>query len=454
MKTSKPPRIITLGLALGLILAAVPLRAQIVFQDSFDRADSSSLGPEWQLLTGTMLQVHNGSAEEVLPQQTEDSVFVPGLNKAQQTIDVDWQPIDGDSGVDGRLLGRVSDANNYYGGRLGRGNPTEAVLLFKVVGGVYTELARSEVQRASTYPYHLRLTLSGTSLEFRVDRPGATTLVIDATDSSLDSGSAGLTGFAAWGGTQARSTYDNFVVTSADVQPGVNWKSAWSSGVTYTTGDAVSFNGSSFISLIQGNTGNPPDTSPTSWDLMAEKGAAGAAGTTGPAGTAGPTGATGPAGPMGATGATGPAGPTGATGATGPIGPAGATGAPGANGTSGSAIGGNYPNTANNNFLIPWGTTTNATETNANVPLPAGTARNLVVSLTAGPGTGQSATLTIRKNGVSTALACSVSGTGTTCTDTADSVTFSAGDLLSILYNETGAAASSRIRFSFQFDSP
>ena len=347
-----------------------------------------------------------------------------------------------------------------------------------------------------------------------------------ATDSSIASGSAGLVGFSGWGGTQARSTYDNFVVASAGATSinGFLWKGAWDSGTAYAAGDAVSFNGSSYVSLTNSNTGNPPDASPAEWALIAQRGDTGATGPTGatgatgeqgpvgPPGPTGPTGATGvnwkgawssgstyatrdavsfsgssyisltdgntgnppdsspanwdllaqkgdvgPTGPAGTTGPTGPAGPMGPAGPTGPTGATGATGpagAPGANGTSGSAIGGNYPNTGNNNFLIPWGSSTSTTEANANVPLPSGTASKLVVSLTVAPGAGQSATLTIRKNGGNTALTCTLSGTATTCADTADSVTFSNGDLLSILYTETATAAASRVRFSFEYNSP
>lgn len=137
----------------------------------------------------------------------------------------------------------------------------------------------------------------------------------------------------------------------------------------------------------------------------------------------------------------------------GPQGPQGQAGPPGADGTSGSAIGGNYPNTATNNFLVPWGATTNATEANANVPLPSGKASKLVVSLTAAPGAGGSAILRIRKNGSNTALTCTVSGTATTCSDLVNSVPFSDGDLLSILYTEVNAAAA-RIRFSFEYNAP
>lgn len=241
------------------------------------------------------------------------------------------------------------------------------------------------------------------------------------------------------------------------------WKGAWSSGTPYAIGDAVSFNGSSYISLTNANTGNPPDTSPENWDLIAQRGATGTTGATGATGDQGPMGPQGPAGPPGATGATGPEGPPGPPGPVGPqgqqglVGPQGAVGPigpPGANGTSGSAIGGNYANTGNNNFLLPWGSTTNATEANVNLPLPSGTASKLVVSLTVAPGLGQSATITIRRNGTNTSLTCTVSGTATTCSNLVDSVVFNSGDLLSVLYTESNSAAASRIRFAFQYNSP
>ena len=85
--------------------------------------------------------------------------------------------------------------------------------------------------------------------------------------------------------------------------------------------------------------------------------------------------------------------------------------------------------------------------------MPSGTASKLVVSLTLAPGTGHSATVTIRKNGVNTSLSCTVSEASTTCADTTDTVAFSAGDLLSIQYTEVNAAGS-RIRFGLQYNAP
>src|SRR6202041_3221122 len=74
--------------------------------------------------------------------------------------------------------------------------------------------------------------------------------------------------------------------------------------------DAVAYQGSSYISLIGGNQGNSPDTSPGAWSLLAAAGTAGAPGATGAQGSQGTTGAPGVQGPAGPTGAAGAVGMT------------------------------------------------------------------------------------------------------------------------------------------------
>ncbi|MFL6438189.1 MAG: carbohydrate-binding protein, partial [Terriglobales bacterium] len=109
---------------------------------------------------------------------------------------------------------------------------------------------------------------------------------------------------------------------------GLNWLGSWNSGTVYAVDDAVSFNGSSYIS-IQASTNLAPDTNPAFWSLLAQQGATGAAGATGATGAIGATGPQGPQGLTGATGATGPQGPIGiqgprgVQGAIGPTGPVG-----------------------------------------------------------------------------------------------------------------------------------
>jgi len=119
---------------------------------------------------------------------------------------------------------------------------------------------------------------------------------------------------------------------------GAVYQGAWSSETAYTAGNVVYYNGSSYMATQDG-ANQQPNTNPSSWSPLAQKGATGPTGPAGEAGSmgpAGPTGATGLTGPTGATGATGPAGPTGATGPTGLTGPTGATGPAGPTGLTGA----------------------------------------------------------------------------------------------------------------------
>ncbi|WP_045506588.1 BclA C-terminal domain-containing protein [Bacillus amyloliquefaciens] len=108
---------------------------------------------------------------------------------------------------------------------------------------------------------------------------------------------------------------------------------------SYTAGQTVTFNGSSYVANVNSPAGTPGASA--DYTLLAAAGTAGATGgtgitgATGPTGITGVTGATGPTGTTGVTGATGPTGITGATGATGPTGITGVTGATGPTGTTG-----------------------------------------------------------------------------------------------------------------------
>ena len=171
----------------------------------------------------------------------------------------------------------------------------------------------------------------------------------------------------------------------------VNYTGNYVSVTSYGVADAVSFGGSTYVSLVAANHGNTPGLSPAYWAVLAAQGAAGATGLEGPqgiagaAGVAGAVGAAGPQGPpvafaggwlvgtayavgdavsyggssyiaavansgrqpdvspaywgllalAGSVGATGPAGPTGLQGPTGYAGQVGATGPAGPTGATG-----------------------------------------------------------------------------------------------------------------------
>ncbi|KJD59277.1 BclA C-terminal domain-containing protein [Bacillus velezensis] len=105
---------------------------------------------------------------------------------------------------------------------------------------------------------------------------------------------------------------------------------------TYTTGQVVLYNGSSYVANVNSPVGTPGASA--DYTLLAAAGSTGTTGGTGPTGITGATGGTGPTGITGATGGTGPTGFTGATGGTGPTGITGATGGTGPTGITGTSL--------------------------------------------------------------------------------------------------------------------
>jgi hypothetical protein len=89
---------------------------------------------------------------------------------------------------------------------------------------------------------------------------------------------------------------------------GMQFLGAYSSTVNYALNDAVSYQGSSYISVAAGNLGNTPGTNASYWSVLAAQGAVGAQG---PVGATGAAGVQGSVGPQGAPGAAGVAGAVG-----------------------------------------------------------------------------------------------------------------------------------------------
>jgi hypothetical protein len=116
-------------------------------------------------------------------------------------------------------------------------------------------------------------------------------------------GSAGATGAIGAVGAQGPQGLPGATgatgATGPQGPPVANYLGNYQSAVNYSLDDAVSWQGSTYISLVAGNLGNTPSLSPVQWALLVAQGAIGATGAVGPAGGAGAAGATGPAGPMG-----------------------------------------------------------------------------------------------------------------------------------------------------------
>ena len=90
-------------------------------------------------------------------------------------------------------------------------------------------------------------------------------------------------------------------------QAGITWRGTWAETARYNAGDAVAYQGSSYLA-VKRSAGHVPPASPADWALLAARGATGPAGTQGLAGPPGPRGSTGPQGPRGPQGPQGPPG--------------------------------------------------------------------------------------------------------------------------------------------------
>ncbi|HMH11836.1 MAG TPA: DNRLRE domain-containing protein [Edaphobacter sp.] len=125
-----------------------------------------------------------------------------------------------------------------------------------------------------------------------------------ATGSTGPQGVAGATGAQGSQGLQGVAGPAGATGATGVQGPAVaNYTGNYVPGASYELNDAVSYGGSTYISLVKGNMGNTPSLSPTLWAVLAAQGVPGVAGVTGAAGPSGPAGAT---GAMGATGAQGP----------------------------------------------------------------------------------------------------------------------------------------------------
>ena len=93
------------------------------------------------------------------------------------------------------------------------------------------------------------------------------------------------------------------------------------------------------------------------------------------------------------------------------------------------------------------GSTADNSEADVAVPVPALTITELYAYASSAPGTGETYTLTVRKNGVDTSLAATISGTSSSANDSA-SISFSAGDRFSVSVVTSSGAATASISFS------
>lgn len=106
------------------------------------------------------------------------------------------------------------------------------------------------------------------------------------------------------------------------------------------------------------------------------------------------------------------------------------------------------------NYLGLFGQSTfTTTESDFQAPIPcAGTFKNLYVVLSGSPGTGKNYIITVRKNGVDTALTTTIADSATTGNDITHSFTVAAGDKVTIAVTPTGTPTARNLRIGMSFD--
>lgn len=92
------------------------------------------------------------------------------------------------------------------------------------------------------------------------------------------------------------------------------------------------------------------------------------------------------------------------------------------------------------------------TEAHVTVPWPrAGTFKNMYVVVDTAPTAGRNVTFTFRKNGADQALTAAIADTAVAASDTTNTVTVAAGDLVSIKVVASASAATTRPKVGLQF---
>ncbi len=181
--------------------------------------------------------------------------------------------------------------------------------------GVYSSGTSYSVNDAVTYGGTTYISLVASNLGNEPALDGLAWSVFAAAGAAGAQGPAGVAGPQGPPGVQGPAGVNGTDGTNGtngvNGAPGINFRGTYSSNAIYAVDDAVSLNGSTYLSLSAANQGNSPASSPGTWALLAASGANGANGSSGPQG---------PQGPTGPAGAAGPAGPTGMTGATGAVG--------------------------------------------------------------------------------------------------------------------------------------
>ena len=132
------------------------------------------------------------------------------------------------------------------------------------------------------YSYYLCTQQHISSVDFSADTANwqlifSTSEAVDAIDVSVDEADASADSAAASAADAAGYASSAAISADAAIVSMINWEGIWSASANYKISDAVEYQGTSYIARTA-NVGKQPDISPSDWDLMAQRGSAGPAG--------------------------------------------------------------------------------------------------------------------------------------------------------------------------------
>jgi hypothetical protein len=169
--------------------------------DTFTRANSTSLGPDWNEALPN-LEIFSNQVRNV-DAGGKEAIWVNSLGPDQDVAaDVKVTVTGNSAGV----VARWSDVNNFYRARLdvGAGN----IVLFKTVAGVTTQLGVATRTLSYNTYYRVRLVAQGSLLSVYFGNENAAAIAVS--DTSLTTGNfAGIISFAS---AAATTWFDNFSV--------------------------------------------------------------------------------------------------------------------------------------------------------------------------------------------------------------------------------------------------
>jgi hypothetical protein len=192
----------TSGTLLKQATVALTVQAAIVsFTDSFDRANNTLLGSNWNEYM-VDFEIFNNQLRNK-DAASQEAQFTKSIGPDQNaSVSCKTTAAGNSCGI----IARWSNANNFYYALVDPG--LGSVALFKKVNGVFTRLAAAGRTMSLNTLYQIRLVTQGTTI--RVFFNGESAAAISVNDASLASGNyAGIRSYAA---AVSTTTFDNFKV--------------------------------------------------------------------------------------------------------------------------------------------------------------------------------------------------------------------------------------------------